>query len=125
MKLVKVNASQRTERLFLIEEDNEIQSKIEQWNEQTPITEIQIQNLAEFDFSPGEPHILIEWSPRYQGQGEDWDENRESEFAYIPERLCKSIGRTDAFALYTGIDPVHIISEGFDELFDSEGNEIE
>jgi hypothetical protein len=121
-KLIKVTAYQKTDRFFLLEDESLVQDKITEWNNELPIKDVQTKELGDCNFLPDEPYIGIEWSAYYHGG--EWDDNhRYSETAYVPKQLCEKLGNRTAFTVFTGINPVHIISEDIGELFNSEGDE--
>jgi hypothetical protein len=121
VKLIKVTAYQKTDRFFLLEDESLVQNKINEWNNELPIKDAQAKELGEYEFLPDEPHIGIEWSANYHGG--EWNDDRHSEIDYVPKQLCEKLGNQTAFAVFTGINPVHIISEDIGELFNSEGDE--
>jgi hypothetical protein len=67
------------------------------------------------------PHFQVEFDLNFHGG--DYDEV--GDFAYVPVGLVAKMGMEKAFQEFTGHDPVHIIHYTEDELFDSEGVELD
>ena len=67
------------------------------------------------------PHFQVEYDSNYYGG----DYDKVGKFVYIPMDLIDVYGSPErAFEKVTGKDSVHIVNFTIDEIYDSEGNEL-
>ena len=71
--------------------------------------------------SKNKPHFQVEYDLNYYGG----DYDKVGKFVYIPKDLIDVYGSPErAFEKVTGKDSCHIVHFSLDEIYDSEGNEL-